>query len=251
MIPIWREKDARSFNSVVNDPDVYPDLSSKAGPIDLTVQLADDRNYCLCGTFGGCLFNYAMPGLYEVHTAVRADGRGEWARALADAVLWWMFINTDAWEIATRVPEGHTAAKALTLRAGMRHDFITTPGAIWRGKLTPMHTYTLHVSEWIRHAEGLVQHGEWLHKRMAEEALRLGVKTPPHDHADDAHYRYAGACAMMASVGQLTKGVSLYNRWAILARHRPVFMTGAPDAIRMDLGIMHFVGDDIEILPCN
>lgn len=250
MIQIERLTDARDFNAIVNHPDVYPDLAHVPGPIDLTAQVENERNYLLRGKHGGCLFVFVMPGLFEVHTAILPEGRGQWAVELAESVLRWMFINADAWNIATRVPDGHTAAKALTMRAGMRYEFTTTPGAPWHGKMTPMHTYALAVHEWVTRADGVVEFGEWLHERMAEEARRLGIKTKPHEHEDDAHYRYAGACYLMARAGQLVKGVSLYNRWAILARHRPVTMIGEPDAIRMDLGVMRFKDNDIEITPC-
>ena len=247
---IERSTDAVSFNAIVNHPEVYPDLAYVDGPIDVSAQLQNERNYLLRGEHGGCLFVYAMPGLFEVHTAILPGGRGTWALSFINTALSWMFINSDAWDIATRVPDGHIAAKAATIRSGARHEFTTTPGAMWRGKMTPMHTYSLRVQEWIGRASGLMETGEWLHRRMAEEARRLEIKVTPHEHEDDAHYRYVGACYLMTKAGQILKGASLYNRWALLARHKPILMIGEPDAVKMDIGILRLKGDDIEITPC-
>jgi hypothetical protein len=63
------------------------------------------------------------------------------------------------------------------------------------------------------------------------------------------HYRVVAACFLMAQSGFLPKGVSIYNRWAVLARHSLVYMMDEPNAIRMDLGIMKFVNGDIEVKP--
>ena len=247
---IERSTDAVSFNAIVNHPEVYPDLADVPGPIDVSPQLQNEQNYLLRGEHGGCLFVRVMPALFEVHTAILPSGRGAWALSFINTALSWMFINTDAWDIATRVPDGHIAAKAATIRSGARHEFTTSPGALWRGKMTPMHTYSLRVQDWIGRADGLMETGEWLHRRMGEEAKRLGITTPPHEHDDDAHYRYVGACYLMTKAGQIIKGVSLYNRWAILARHRPIYMIGEVDAVRMDIGVLRLKGDDIEITPC-
>lgn len=246
---IIRSTDAAAFNAIINHPEVYPDLAYVDGPIDVTAQLQNEKNYLIRGQHGGCLFVHAMPGLFEVHTAILPSGRGAWALEFIYTALSWMFINSEAWDIATRVPDGHIAAKAATIRSGARHEFTTTPGAMWHGKMTPMNTYSLRVQEWVGRANGLMETGEWLHRRMGEEAKRLGIEVKPHGHDDDAHYRYVGVCYLMTKAGQILKGVSLYNRWALLARHTPIYMIGEPDVVRMDIGILRLKGEDIEISP--
>ena len=249
MIIIEQTKDAGWLNGVVNHPEVYRDLAYADGPIDVTENVKSDRNVLLRGACGGMLFIASVPGQYEVHTAILPEGRGPWAGDFIKTCLSWMFVNTDAFDIATRVPEGHIAAKAATLRSGARFEFTTNPGSMWRGKMTPMHTYSLFIKDWLARADELDSLGVWVHERMKEEAHRLGISNPPHEHEDDMHYRVVAACFLMAQSGFLPKGVSIYNRWAVLARHSLVYMMDEPNAIRMDLGIMKFVNGDIEVKP--
>lgn len=247
---VWREFDARNINTLINHPDVRADVADLGdGVLDISAPVANKANVLLMGEWGGCFCYCLQPGLYEVHTQALPEGRGRWVLDFVRAGMHWMFVNTDAVEIMTRVPRSHAAAKAVTLAAGMRYEFSRDPGVKFRGVVQPVDIYSIRIQDWIStHPEALADRGEWLHQRMLQEARRLGVSDPPHDD-DDSHNVYVGATYEMAAAGQMRKAVIFYNRWAIAARQKTIALVSEdPPAIRMDLGIMRFRDGDVEVV---
>jgi hypothetical protein len=65
------------------------------------------------------------------------------------------------------------------------------------------------------------------------------------------HNRYVGGCLEMALNGQVKKGVLLYNRWAVAARHTQVkFISDNPATIEFDVGFIRQKGNELEFLKC-
>lgn len=250
MIEIQRVTTAAPMNAILNHPMVRPDIAEvPSGIVDISKQIENKNNVLLLGEHGGFCCLKILPGVYEVHTAILPEGRGTWSERFARKGAEWMFLKTDAYDLVTRVPQGHVAAKALAMIGGMKYEFSRYPGAMFRGVMTPMDTYSMRVQDWASKSD-FKQRGRWLHKRMAQEAIRLGIKTPPHEDDDEGHMHYAGMSYEMCLSGQPGKAVNLYNRWAILARHRPVVLVSqSPVVIKMDIGTMRLVGDNIEITP--
>lgn len=245
---VARSFDAARFNQIINHPSIRPDIAEGHGIVDAAFQIENRENVFLLGEHGGVLFLRIMIGVYEAHTFVLPEGRGDWSAAMANDGVSWMFVNTGAYDLVTRVPRGHLAAKALALRVGGRFEFATLPGAMFRSQMTPMDTYSLRVQDWWPRAQGFADRGKWVHERMAAEAERLGVSEPAHGDQDMAHFQIVGVCFEMARAGQLIKGVTLYNRWAILARHPTISVVSKdPPSIKMDIGTMTLRNGDIEI----
>src|SRR6202161_2077340 len=111
-VRVERHLDAGFLNRIANDPHVRPWIAPGKEPLDLTFHVENRNNVLLAGEHGCCIFLKMLPGVYEVHTQVRREGRGEWTNALTAACAHKMFLQTDAYEIMTRVPAGDIAAKA-------------------------------------------------------------------------------------------------------------------------------------------
>lgn len=246
---VWREHTAERLNAVVNHPVVRPWVADEAaGVLDMTETVASDNTILLMGEYGGCLCFKMLPGVYEVHTQVVPEGRGQWALDFVRAGAHWMFTHTDAFEILTRVPRGHTAAKALTLAAGMNYEFTRPDGCRFRERVLPVDIYGFRIQDWVNHAQGLVERGAWFHDRLHAEAARLGIEDKPHGD-DENHNRYVGATYDMVAGGQAGKAVTFYNRWALAARHPTIaLISREPPVVRFDIGLLAMRGGDIEVI---
>lgn len=251
---IQREITAERFNSLVNEPSIRPWVANGDGVIDLSSQVADARNFFLMGEFGGVAFLHVQAGVYEAHTQVLPAGRGAWTRELTEACVRWMFTRTDAYEIVTRVPAGHIAAKAAAEAQGMRLEFTRPGGVLFRNRVVDAHIYSFRVQDWVPRCADLIKIGRWFHDRLGQEAKRLGIDEPTHDD-DENHNRYAGAAIEMAFGGQHGKAISFYNRWATLARHtrqgqlQHVSLASVdPLIVNFDIGLLKFHQGDIEVI---
>lgn len=242
---IRREFDATRINEVLNDPSVRPWVADATNDlIDISRLVENRNNFLLMGEFGGCLFVKILPGIYEVHTQVLKSGRGEWARNLSKACAHYIFTKSDAHEILTRVPRGHVAAKIFTLLTGFRYEHTATNSSVFRGRTVDVDIYRRSIQEWMAETDGLVETGKWFHRRLNEEADRLGVKKSPHGN-DDSHNRYVGAAYAAIIGGQMAKGVAIYNRWAIPARHDTIALVSKdPPKIKFDLGYLDLTEDN-------
>lgn len=237
MIAVERQYTAARINAVLNDPDVRPWVANGEEVIDLSPRVADKNNILLMGEHGGCMFYPLLPGIYEVHTQVTRKGRGEWTAALTAACAHWMFTRTPCYEIMTRVPHGHIAARAAALAAGMMHEFTRPLECSFRNHLVDVHVFAYRIQDWIGRAAGVVELGRAFHEMLHAEAARLGL-TDAHDD-DDNHNRYVGATVEMIWQGQVHKAINFYNRWALVSRHEPIrLLTLAPVTVQIDHGLV-------------
>jgi len=249
---IERHFDAAAINYVLNDPYVRPDVAlPDDGVLDMTSAVADHKNVLLMGEHGGCMFFYMQHGIYEVHTQVLKSGRGPWVAKFVKQCADWMFTRTSAYEITTRVPFEHAAARALAVHAGMMYDFLRPEGCVWRGELQAVEVYSFRLQDWAKHCETFDEAGAQFHDFLHGEAVKLGIKDPPH--ADDPnHNRYVGQAIEMAKHGQAVKAAAWYNRWTAVARHRPIALLQAeyPVLIKFDIGVLHIEADGrMSVLP--
>lgn len=236
MIEIVRDRTADRINAVLNDPDVRPWVANGDELLDLTDRVSDARNILLMGEHGGCMFYPLLAGTYEVHTQVTRAGRGDWTRELTDVCARWMFLRTDCYEIVTRVPHGHVAARAAAAAAGMTHEFTRPQECRFRNHVVDVHIYSYRIQDWVARADCMVEVGRQFHEVLHDGAARLGIEGA---HPDDAnHNRYVGAAIEMAWFGQVNKAVNFYNRWALVSRHELITLLSLkPVMIRIDHGL--------------
>lgn len=254
MIKVERQINADRINYIVNHPAVRPWTNEIGkGVVDMTKDLSNHKHILLMGEHGGIIFYEIMHGLYEAHTQVLPEGRGEWAKQLTDACAEWMFTKTGAFELMTRVPVGHHSAKALTLHTGMKLEFTRKNECMFRGKRGDVEIYSYRIQDWMQFAPGMQEIGKVFHDKLHSEADRLNIKTVPHDE-DPNHNQYLGACISMALSGHLEKALIFYNRWAVAARHEVVRIEAInPPTIRFDIGLLKIHSDkieDMEVVPC-
>src|SRR5215469_10096412 len=182
-----RHWSAHRLNEILNDPIIRPWIADAAeGVVDLTASVENRKNVLLMGEHGGCMFFQQQPGIYEVHTQVLPGGRGAWTAAMTKAAVHWMFTETPAFEIVTRVPRGHIAAKAAAQRRGMVFEFTRDDHCRFRGTNVPVDIYSLTIQDWIRTADECEARGRWFHARLAQEARRIGIEAQPH--AEDRNH---------------------------------------------------------------
>lgn len=248
-VSVRREHNAERINAILNHPEVRPWVADGDGPLDVTPQVKIPGTILLVGQFGACIFYNIMPGVFEVHSQCLPEGRGKWMAAFVKSVLQWMFIKSNCWEVVTRVPHGHVAAKALTLGAAFQREFTRDDQCVFRGKQVPVDIYRLSIHDWIENSVWAEESGSKFHDQLHAEAKRLGITTPAHED-DPQHNRVAGATVEMARNGQVVKAFMVYSRWAYLARHEPIFLLSEePPIFKMDIGNMKILPHGIRIAP--
>jgi len=241
---VERQFSADRINTLVNDPRIRPWVAAGTEQLDLTAQLKRPGNILLMGAHGGVMFLRLMPGIYEAHTVVEPSARGRWTDELTEAVVEWMFLRTDCYEILTRVPQGHIGAKAAAERRGLKYEFTRPRECTFLGEVKDVHIHSMRIQDWIPQAKHLMEAGRDFHERMHEAAALLGVMDPAHDD-DPNHNLYVGVSLSMIRYGQLGKGVLYYNRWALVSRHAPVFVLNTdPIEVQIDHGLAVRLGPD-------
>lgn len=241
---ITRHFDAGSINAVLNDPAVRPDIAeAPSGYVDISNGVANRNNVLLMGEFGGCFFIKLGYGIYEVHTQALSEGRGKWIAKFVRDAGDWMYTRTDAYEITTRIPKEHVAAKALARHAGMYPEFTRPNEFAWRGKRQDAEIWSYRIQDWAPATDTFDQAGQVFHDFLHAEAKRLGITSPAHDD-DPNHNRYVGICLALAKNGLAQKGISFYNRWALLSRHPIISLVKqSPLTVRFDIGNLVFSDD--------
>jgi len=240
MIQIERHFSAERINEVINDPSVRPWVANGSEVLNIEKHVANRNHVLLMGEHGGCMFFRFLPGVYEVHTNVERAGRGEWTDALTAACARWMFTRTDCYEVLTRVPEGHLAARAAAIARGMRYEFTRPKECLFRDRPVDVDIYSIRLQDWIHqdsiNAE-LMELGRQFHEVLHDRVAALGIQDEPHAE-DHNHNLYVGIAYEMFRHGQLGKAIYFYNRWALASRHEPIFLVNKdPVTIKIDHGL--------------
>ena len=110
-----------AINSLVNHPEIRPFVGGDGKlQLDMTDSIDNDRNVFLMGEHGGFIGVWSGPGVYEVHTLIRPEGRGRWAINAGREAIRTMQREHGATHLWTRVsPELHNV-RNFTLLAGFK-----------------------------------------------------------------------------------------------------------------------------------
>ena len=199
---IVRDLDASRVNVVINNPDVRPWVEQAPdGALDLTPLVENPANVLLMledGT-GGALFVQHEPGVYEAHLQFLPISRGRIAMEAVREMQEFMFTRTDCMEMLCGISAANRPAIAFTRAMGGREEFRRLKA--WRGP-DDGRCFALRYPEWVRSAHGLPEYGR---------SFRDGEGEEPQD-------RPAGAFLATLLGGQPAKAVTLFNRWARIAR---------------------------------
>jgi hypothetical protein len=222
MVALTRQFTAERINPIINHPSIRPYSGGDGDSyIDWSAKAANHDNVCLVGEHGCVLFVKHQPGIYEFHTSVLPEGRGEWMVEGSKTAFSYLFTHADAFELMTMCPYGNIAAKAGAKIVGCSPRFTTRPLYPRAGELVNIDVYSIILQEWVKNAEGLVDVGKWFHNQLELEYTRLGKDLTVHED-DETHDRYVGATIEMMRNGQVYKAVSFYNRWAVMAGYRKI-----------------------------
>jgi hypothetical protein len=246
---VRRTMEATYLNTVANHPQVRPALGGE-GPLDLTAILADAENFALTAEGGGWVFVRHEPGAYELHTLFLRHGRGRACLAAWREAARYMFLETDAREIVTKVPANNLGAAFAAQKCGFaerftRHEAFADP----HGQLHDVSYLGLTLDNWVAVEASLDAGGHWFHDGM--ERTLAGAGMPPHSD-DPAHERAVGAAVAMIAARNHRKGVWFYNRWARLAGYPVVsVLSETPLAIDVGAGVVVEARDGtMEVIRC-
>lgn len=118
--------------------------------VDMRPFVKDRNNILLMAEKDGAMFfQMIRPGVYEVHTSFLPNIRGKQAVEIGLKAADWMFENTEASEIWTRVPSNNLAAKALTVRVNGHYDHTNEKEWPTENGLVDVHYYKMTVDDWL------------------------------------------------------------------------------------------------------
>lgn len=239
---VERTNDAIRINEIANHPAIRPWIAPGYDAVDLSDKVAEPANVMLVGDHGAfVVFNYGG-GIYEAHTMVLPEGRGEWCRMFCVAGTTYMFCVTDCAEILTRVPHGHTSADRLTRAMGFELQFTTPAETEFRGSVVPVAVWSLSIQKWALLCKHFEQQGASFHDWMSTRLSGM-----PHANDPD-HNRIVGITLEMMRDGQYQKGIVWYNRWALAARHPVISLLNEnPVQVKFDAGILTLQDGRIEV----
>ncbi len=217
-----RHYTAERINQIINHPSIFPSIcGSKPFPLDMSEAVRNPDNYFLVGEHGCVLFIKHQHGIYEFHTSVLPEGRGQWMLDGAKYAFNHMFTKTDAYELMTQCPDGNLSAKAGARAVGCTNVFRT--GEIWpsNGKMVCVDVWSILIQHWVKNDKYIVESGKWFHDQLEEKCKKFG-KTLDFHEEDETHNRYVGATVEMLRNGQIYKAIALYNRWSKMAGYYPI-----------------------------
>lgn len=244
-----RHFSAERINEIVNHPSIYPVIRGHhTGPLDLSRVTANPGHVCLVGEYGCVLFIKHQPGIYEFHTSVLPEGRGEWMVAGSQYAFQWVFTKTDAFELLTKCPHGNVPAKMGARAVGCSLRFTTRP--IWPqdGSLVQVDVYSIILQEWVKNANNLVESGKWFHNMLDMAYTERGKALDIHEN-DDVHNRYVGAAVEMIREGQTGKAINFYNRWAVMSDYKKIGVVSVnPLIIDIEEAKLEIVNNNFKVI---
>lgn len=243
-----RSFDPAPFNRVFNDPSVRPWMGRGVDPMDLTGAVRNPANICLltdCGE-GGYLLERAQPGLYIAHTLALPAARGKPMLKLMEEGFAYLFLETDAVEVATFVPDSNLAADRWAVIAGFRETFRRESFFPYGDEehLDGGSFRSLKYEEWVlRHKPNRVA-GEQFHDMIHAASPSLG--THPDDPVHDA---FVGATIRGVKAGNTQKAIVLFNRWAAQAMYQPAtIISEHPVVIETGDAVLGMIDGEMRLL---
>ncbi len=210
-----RHTTAERINEIANDPSILPWIQGDQSSLDFSSVVSDENHIFLVGKYGYVHFIKMQPGIYQFHTCVLPEGRGQWMLDGAQSAFHWMFCKTDAFELMTHCPNGNLASKAGARAVGCTFSFRTKEIWPFQGKKICLEVWSIILQNWVRISPYLVESGKLFHSKLE----KLGEVS--HDD-DEEHDRQVGCAVEMIRNGRVSKGVSTYNRWSLMAGYQPI-----------------------------
>lgn len=241
-----RTLDPARFNEIANDPEVRPWLGG-SGELDLMGHISNPENFAFLtdDETGGFFYHKRAIGLYEVHTVSLPKGRGQTLLETRSASLRAMFMQSDAIEIVTTVPDGNRAADAYSIDAGFHETFRREACFDLKGEMVGASYRSLGYGEWVLKDQLNTFNGKIFHDFVHQST--------PDDHGPDSvHDAWVGATMEGCRHGNAAKCIGLYNRWAVQAGYEPLNVLSAnPLTVDMRSAVLQLDADGLHVLSAQ
>lgn len=226
MIRVNQTHDRDLIMSVLGDASVKPLILSdgvtltaevieaiiESGPV-LAVYDGDALGGIFC-------FTEINPATYEIHTNLLPHCRGRKGLAAAREAILWLFANTMAIRVVTKVPVFNPAARRFAIDAGMCPEYTRTKCYAYGGIMHDVDFMAFGIHSWIwHHANHFAPQGSKFHAQIHAVNDEAGLDS--HDE-DAAHDVMVGAAMSLLMAGNPGKGIAIYNEWAAVSGYEPV-----------------------------
>jgi hypothetical protein len=204
-------------------PDYVTDIDVVAAATLGGIVLAVEEEGRLAGVFSFAEIN---PAVYEIHTSLLPECKDKLGAA-REAVLW-LFANTRALRVITRVPVFNRAAKRFALAAGMHMEYTKEEAFLWRGEWHDVEFMGLGIHSWVwHHAEHFDTYGAVFHSQIHKVNALHGLPDHPDEPCHDA---MVGAALRLHCAGNTQRGIALYNEWAAVSGYAPAKLVSDHDS---------------------
>ena len=205
-----------AINRVLNHPEVYPwaTMGQDIGPLDIAPSFGSLYVLIAEGDAGCIILDPYDERTMELHTCLLPELRGLPSEEVLRDTLRFVFAETMAMEILTKVPLANKSADLYTRQAGFIRISDSEDGR----------AYQFDIERWPYQDASLAG--------ICPEELAKGI-TDPH------YLRVLGALVLMGMKGYMGKGVSIFNKHARLHGFPRVDVVGM-DSIAVGGRTIHF-----------
>lgn len=129
---------------------IFDDPNVGQGPIDITPLLRDSHCIALVGDppLGVHIGLQVVSGVYEVHSVILPEGRGEWAVEFTESAIRHIFVTTDCIELITRIPHGALPPNSLARRFGFAERWVGGD-MVYQNRIVPFSVWSLTLMGWM------------------------------------------------------------------------------------------------------
>lgn len=226
MIRVNQTHDRVLILSVLGDSSVKPLILSDGTSItdDLVDAILDSGLVVAVydGDVLGGIFCFIEinPATYEIHTNLLPHCRGRKGLEAAREAVFWLFANTMAIRVVTKVPAFNPAARRFAIDAGMRPEYSRGKCYPYGGVMHDVDFLAFGIHDWVwHHANHFSRIGSKFHHEIHAVNDQAGLESHDDDLSHDVMVGAAMSLLMAAASG---KGIALYNEWAAVSGYEPV-----------------------------
>jgi hypothetical protein len=217
MVKLAVAEDIPVINAILNCPDIYrwATMGKPVGPLDVTHAFNQLFTLLVDNGESGCIIlDPYSESTMEVHVCLMPACQGHESEEVVKDTLRFVFAETGAMEILTKVPKDHKAADLFTRQVG----FVRISDS------DDLRAYQFSIERWPYLDESLT---EFCPPELAIEII------------DHHQQRVMGAFMLMSLKGFMGKAVSIYNKHARLHGFAPMQIIGM-DSVLVGGQAIHF-----------
>jgi len=156
-VTVARTFDVHQLNYIARDESIYPHISNDDSPPPEEFELYNlntPSNYFLTIKNNNKLVGFWMllersPSIYDVHTCILPEGRGQVASLALPQALKYIFTATPAMLLVTQVPASNPEARKFATWAGFKSIYTSKNSWVKDGAKYDMDVMTLPIWDWF------------------------------------------------------------------------------------------------------